>query len=232
MKLDYLKSKKEFISRILVVVSIVFAVCISIKVVGFFTAAASAKTLVAEAIAQSEQDPNDMEKYFTKSREMADELKKKNLFAPPAPKQHPVKQVSGILGNEALINGKWYKVGDQVADANIVSIEPTLVKIEWNGSEKTFAPIGAASAGGPGPGMRKGPGEGRRGRGRRMEQPARTVQGDVPEFPGPPEMRGRFLERWNQMSDEERQRMRERFRQRRGGGGQRQRQGDGGQGRE
>ena len=207
MKLDYLKAKKEFISRMLVGVSIVLAVCILIKVVGFFVAAAGAKTLVREAIAQSELDPNDMEKYYTKSREMADELKKKNLFAPPPPKQHPVKEVSGILGNEALIKGKWYKVGDKIADANIVSIEPTLVKIEWQGSEKTFAPIGAASAGGPGPGMRGGP-PGRLGRVRRTEQPARTVQGDVPEFPGPPEMRERFLERWNQMSDEERQRMR------------------------
>jgi hypothetical protein len=87
-----------------------------------------------------------MEKYFVESKAIADELKKKNLFVPPKPKKHPVSQVAGILGDEVLINGKWYKVGDKVGDAKIVAIEPTLVKIEWEGKEKVFAPISAASA--------------------------------------------------------------------------------------
>jgi len=48
-----------------------------------------------------------------------------------------------------LINGKWYKVGDKIGDAKIVAIEPTQVKIEWEGKEKVFAPISAVSAAAP-----------------------------------------------------------------------------------
>jgi len=30
----------------------------------------------------------------------------------------------GIFGDEALINGKWYKAGDKVADAKILAVNP------------------------------------------------------------------------------------------------------------
>ncbi len=58
--------------------------------------------------------------------------------------------MSGILGDEVLINGKWYKAGDKVGDAKIVAIEAAQVRIEWEGKEKIFAPISAASAPNPG----------------------------------------------------------------------------------
>ena len=54
----------------------------------------------------------------------------------------------GILGHEALINGKWYKVGDSVGEAKIVAIEPTKVRIAWNGQEKEFSPIGSSGRSG------------------------------------------------------------------------------------
>ena len=148
MKLDYLKDKKESISIVLLGVSVFLAVCILVLVTGFFVTSARAEKLVKDTIAQSKPDPNDTEKYFAKSREVADELKKKNLFAPPPPKRNPVKGVSGILGDEALINGKWYKVGDKIGDAKVVAIEPTCVKIEWEGKETVHAPISAASSSG------------------------------------------------------------------------------------
>jgi len=49
-----------------------------------------------------------------------------------------------------LFNGKWYKVGDKIGDAKIVAIEAAQVRIEWEGKEKIFAPISAASSSGPG----------------------------------------------------------------------------------
>ncbi len=153
MKLDYLKEKKELVSVVLFGASAVLAVLILVKVTGFFTATARAEKIVKDAIAQNTTDANDMDKYFAKYKVLANELKKNNLFAPPAPKQHPVKEVLGIFGDEVLIGkDKWYKVGDTVADAKIVAIGPTKVTIEWDGKEKTFAPIdskGSSQPGGP-----------------------------------------------------------------------------------
>jgi len=143
MKIDYLKEKKELVSVVLLCASAVLAVSILVKVTGFFTASARAEKIVNNAIAQNTEDANDIDKYFAKYKILADALKKNNLFAPPSPKQHPVKEVLGIFGNEVLIKDKWYKVGDSVGDAKVVAIGPTEATIEWDGKKKTFSPINA-----------------------------------------------------------------------------------------
>ncbi len=150
MTIDYLKEKKELVSVILLCVSAVLAVSILVKVTGFFTASARAEKIVTDAIAQNTEDANDIDKYFTKYKVLADALKKNNLFAPPVAKQHPVKEVTGIFGDEVIIRDKLYKLGDKVGDATIVSIEATQVTIEWDGKKKTFAPIDAGSSSVPG----------------------------------------------------------------------------------
>jgi hypothetical protein len=150
MKFDYLKEKKELISFVLLGVSAFLAVLILVKVTGFFTTSAKAEGLVKRAVVQNNTDSKDMDKYFAKYKVLADALKKNNLFAPPPPKQHPVKDVLGILGEEVLINDKWYKVGETVGDAKVVAIGPTEATIEWDGKEKTFAPIDAAGPSQPG----------------------------------------------------------------------------------
>ena len=234
MKLNYLKEKKESVSIVLLWFSAFLGVLILIKVGGFFVASANAKTLVEKAVAQSKPDANDMEKYFAKSKAIADELKKKNLFAPPTPKKHPVSQVLGILGSEALINGKWYKVGDNVGDAKVVAIEPALVRIEWDGREKTFAPMQAAGSSGPGGPRRGGPEMASRTEGGPRAGAEMVVVG--PQGPGrfgEEGFRG-MRERFENMSEEERQafreRMRERFGGRRGPGGEGGRGGERGRG--
>jgi hypothetical protein len=143
MKLDYLKEKKELVSFVLLGVSAVLAVLIFVKVIGFFTASARAENIVKTAIARNTEDANDIDKYFAEYKKLADALEKNNLFAPPPPKQHPVKEVWGIFGNEVLIKDKWYKVGDTVGDAKIVAIGPTQATIEWDGAEKAFLPFDA-----------------------------------------------------------------------------------------
>ncbi|MHC4462982.1 MAG: hypothetical protein ACYS6W_09275 [Planctomycetota bacterium] len=225
MKLNYLKEKKESVSVALLWFSVVLGVLILVKVAGFFVASANAKSLVEKAFAQKKSDANDMEKYFAKSKAIANELKKKNLFVPPTPKKHPVNQVPGILGSEALINSKWYEEGDKVGDAEVVAIEPTLVRILWGGREKVFAPMQAGSSGSGGP-RRGGPEMARRTGGGPGAGAAMTVVG------GPRRGPGRFgeegfrgmREKWENMSEEERQaareRMRERFGGRRGPGGE------------
>jgi hypothetical protein len=143
MKLDYLRQKKELIPLVLFGASVLMALLILIKVVGFFVFSARAENLVERAIAQNDTDTKDTEKYFAESKALADGLKKNNLFAPPPPKQHPVKEVWGILGDEVLIEGRWYKVGDTIGDTKILAIGPTSAKIDWNGAEKVFLPIDA-----------------------------------------------------------------------------------------
>jgi hypothetical protein len=148
MNCDYIKNKRQAIPVVLLGVSVLLGVLTLVKVAGFFVASARAQSLVKKAVAQNRMDPNDVAEHLAEAKAIADGLKKKNLFAPPEPKRSPVSVVSGILGDEALINGKWYKAGDSVGDAKVVAIEPTRVRIEWDAKEETFAPIGAASSDG------------------------------------------------------------------------------------
>ena len=223
MKVDYLKVRKEFISLALLWFSAFLCIVMVVSVSSFFVVSARAEKLIENAVAQSRLDPNDMEKYFAKPKALADELKKKNLFASPPPKQHPVKQVPAILGDSVLINGKWYKVGDKVADAKVVAIEPTQVKIEWQGQIKTFAPLAAISA----PEPKERPEKAAMKRRMRRKDRAAPVE-KMPEekvVASPPDqdplawmqvklspaLREKLLKRWNNMSDEQKQRWKERW---------------------
>jgi hypothetical protein len=150
MKLDYLKNrltnKKELVPTALLSVSVLCGILILVKVTSFFVASARADSIVKKAIEQSQSDQKNLEKHLAESAAVTDELKMNNLFAPPPAKQHPVKEVSGIFGDQVLINNKWYNVGDTISDAKIVAIGPTSVTISWDGKEKTFLPIQAKIA--------------------------------------------------------------------------------------
>ena len=231
MKFDYLKEKDRLVPYALLGISAVLAVLTLVKVVGFFVTSARAQSIVAKAVEQGEPDETLVQKNLAGFAQIADALKKKNLFVPPPPKRNPVTAVLGIMGSEALINGKWYKAGDRIADAKVVAVEPTRVKIEWNGQEKYFAPL--ASAGGSSP---SGPG----GRPDRRDRSGET-RGPRPDAvmagPGPEGGRGGFgnlseeqraemrarmegmRARFENMSPEQRERFREEMRGRFGGRG-------------
>jgi len=63
----------------------------------------------------------------------------KNPFSPP-PKFVDVK-CTAILGQEALIEGRWYKIGDTVKGSKIVEIQPASVKIAWQDQEHILVPF-------------------------------------------------------------------------------------------
>jgi hypothetical protein len=109
------------------------------RVVGYFNGPAHAGDRVAQAMARGAPDANEVKPYLDKAREAAEALKKKNLFSKEPPKEHPVKQIDGILGAEVLIGDKLYKVGQKVGDATIIAIEPTQVTVELNVQQKTFS---------------------------------------------------------------------------------------------
>jgi hypothetical protein len=216
MKIDYLKEKEKLISIVLVCFSAVFAVSILVKIGSYFTAPAKAAKIVYAAVEQNTNDEKDIDKYLAKYKERADELKKKNLFAPPAPKQHPVREVAGIFGDEVIIGDKLYKIGDRVGDAKIILIEPTAVTIEWDGKKQTFSPMdagGSSGPGGPGPSDRRGGPPSPGGGSAQMV----TVQSQAMPPGGPGDgpgggMRGRFP---SNMSDTDRERFRAEMQQRR-----------------
>ncbi|MHC4475206.1 MAG: hypothetical protein ACYTEL_06160 [Planctomycetota bacterium] len=206
MRLDYLKDRKEPVSLVLLGLSAVLGLVILVRIAGFFVTSARAEKLIEDAAALSKPDPNDTEKYFAESKEIADKLKKKNLFAPPPKKENPVKGVSMIITNEAFINGKWHKVGDKIGDAEVLEIKPTSVKIKWESEEKTHRVFEF-----------KGPEEPKK-RERVVDRPGRegkdekpdTAKKEGPEGRRPPRARRDFSE----LSEEQRERMRERRRQR------------------
>ena len=221
MKLDNPKGRDKFVSIILLGVSAFLVVLVSLKVTGFVTTSAKAESLVKSAMEQGKPDAKEMEKHLADSKAIADDLKKNNLFAPPAPKQHPVKEVMGILGNEAIINGKFYKVGDKIGDAKIVAIDTTQVRIEWDGKEKVFSPIGAVASSASGPRRPGRPPMAARAGGSRREGAAMVVVGPGGRQAGrggfgslSAEERERMRERWMNMSEQERQEFRERMRER------------------
>lgn len=212
MRADYLKDKRQLISRLLLLVSVILGVLILFKVTGFFTVSARAERLVANAVAQSKADPNDAEKHFAKSRETADELKKRNLFVPPSPKQEPMKKVAAILGDEVLVDGKWYKVGDRIGDANVVAIEATCARFEWNGKEIVKYPMDLK----PSPAKKKPTAKAPPEKAGQMPQPVVEV-GPRPSGPGDRMFRGGRMRRmFENMSEEEREAFRARMRERAG----------------
>jgi len=111
----------------------------------YYSATAKASDLLSRATEAFEEDPNSLEQYISDTKERYEDIKKNNFFVKPEPPKHPVKEVTAIMGKEAFINGKWYKVGDKVSDANVIEITCTKVVIEWQGKKKDFAPIKALS---------------------------------------------------------------------------------------
>jgi len=174
------------------------------------------------ALAHSERDPNCLKDSLGKAQKTVDSLKQNNLFVKTPPKQHPVKQVEGILGSEAFIAGKWCKVGDKIADAKIVAIAATQVEIEWDGKKTSFAPIASVTAGPPTPPAAAGePPKKAAG-----PQPPKLAEAKVVKPPAPPtaddplawmgvklspKLRAMFLEKWNSASPEEREKGKEQW---------------------
>jgi Na+-transporting methylmalonyl-CoA/oxaloacetate decarboxylase gamma subunit len=144
MNLHHLKWKKESIPVVLLGAAVVFTVLILIQVTSFLEASARVQNTIKKAVAQDGPSPDAMRVSAAASQAVAQELKKHNLFSPPQPPRHPVTSVLGILGGEALIGNKWYRAGDMVGDAKIVAVEPTRVRILWQGHEKVFVPMDVA----------------------------------------------------------------------------------------
>ena len=212
MRMELQQSKSTSAAMVLVAIAVLLGALVLYEVAGFFMTTARAELAVAQAAGGGEVEPNKVDARLADAKSAAEALKKKNLFAPPAPKQNPVREVSGILGDEALIDGKWYKAGASVGDAKILAIGPTTVKVSWNGQEKEFSPIGAS--GGPGDQRpTSGPAGGPPRPGGPPSQGPRPGRGSAPPGFSPEEM-ANFREQMRNASPEEQQKLREEMRER------------------
>jgi hypothetical protein len=139
---DLMQNKRKLVPVVLLAIAVLSGVLIVAKAMGFFITSARAQRIVKQATAWSKPDPNVVESQLAKSKLIAEDLKENNLFW-PSPKGHPVKAVLGIFGDEAYIDGKWYKVGAKIRDAKIVAIDADSVTTEWEGKKIVFRPIDA-----------------------------------------------------------------------------------------
>jgi len=217
MKLDNLKEKQGLISISLLCVSGVLGVLILVKLGSFFVTSARIERLVEDAVAQSKPDPNDAKNYLAKFKEVADELKKKNMFAPPPPKPGwPVKKVQGILGDTAWIKGGWRKVGDDIGGAKVLEIAPNYVKLVWEGKEKVFSPFDVKSAKSDSKKGEETKREVRKEGGERRPRPRRGGRGGFRDMSR--EERMRLREKMRDMSLEERREFMRKMREESEGG--------------
>jgi hypothetical protein len=146
---EFLQNKRDFIPMVLLAIAVLSGILTVAKATGLFIASARAKRIVRQAAAWSRPDPNRVESQVARSKLIAEDLKDDNLFW-PSPKGHPVKAVLGIFGDEAYIDGKWYKVGATIRDAKIIAIDANSVTTEWKGNKQVFRPIDADGSSAPG----------------------------------------------------------------------------------
>lgn len=229
MIIEYLKQNERLALRLLLGVAGIFAILTVAKLWDYHSSRANAQSIVSKAVDQDKGDPDDLKKNLAGLKKIADAIKKKNLFVPIPPKRHPVSAVLGIMGSEALINNKWYKVGDKIGDAKVIAVEPTRVKIAWDGKEKYFAPLASAgdSSASSGRSGRSRGGESRGPRPERGGMPGQRPEGgfghggDMSEEQRG-DMRARMegmRARFENMSSEEREKFRDEMRSRFGGRG-------------
>jgi hypothetical protein len=214
MQVRAIHRNRDRISRGLLAAAALLGVFTVAKVAGFCVQCGRIRAV--GTLAQSEQDPNRLKQSLGEARKTVDSLKQNNLFVKASPKQNPVKQVEGILGREAFIGGKWYKVGDKIADAKIVAIAATRVEVEWDGKKTSFSPMASAGAKPAGPPRAPVGAPPRKEAGPQPAKPpeARVVKPPAPAEDDPlawmgvklsPKARERFLQMWNSIPDDKKE---------------------------
>ena len=128
--------------------SLLLAALSFLRVAMFVGTTTEARLLARRIAPQVQSTASQIQEKAVDSQALVAGLKKRSLFTPPPSREHPVKDVSGILGNEAFIGDRWYRCHDKIGEATVAYIGPTEVRIEWDGQEKTFAPIQGGSPAG------------------------------------------------------------------------------------
>lgn len=142
MKTDFMKTRVVYVARTLLILTAVLGYVMVRKVNAFVSDADSISERIEKAISQGSDDGGKLKELKAPYTEAANRLKKKSLFSPPvSKKKNPVSIIDAVLGNEALIKGKFYKAGDKIGDAQIISVSAKSVMILWNDKEISIHPF-------------------------------------------------------------------------------------------
>jgi hypothetical protein len=137
----YTKEDERVVLALLWVLTAFLAVCIVTKIWTSLAAVRAANRMAEAAIRAGASSQDRDQKDSASGSDVVEQLRHKNLFVPRPPKQNPIVGVTGILGSEALINGRWYRAGDMMGEARVLAIEATYVRVQWDGKMLVYSPI-------------------------------------------------------------------------------------------
>ncbi len=141
MKYNFAKTRIVCVVRLLLLLTAVLACTMVAKVSAFMAEADTIPKRIEKALSQDSDDGEKLKELKLPYTEVAKELKKKNIFSPTPEKKNPVSKIDAVFGKEALINGKWYKAGDKIEDAQIISVAARSVMVRWNDKDKAISPF-------------------------------------------------------------------------------------------
>lgn len=217
---ERLKQTTKHIPFILLAGSLLVAATMAVKVFAYATSSMTIPVKIANALDSANGTDEDTAAYTSNYKGIASELKKKSVFASSSKKKNPVKKVDGILGNSALIKGKFYKVGDKIGEAELIAIEATYITVKFDGKETKLLPIGKATKyETPKKKVKKPkktdePGDGQEVAEEVVEEIEAPAEEDPLAWMGvklSAALRAKFLEKWNAMSDEEKEKAKEQW---------------------
>lgn len=211
MKLKNSRTNHKIISSVLASVCAVLLVLTFMKVVSFAADSASTTRLVRQITGEENPQDDKLEKYLAERKEMSAALKQRNLFVPSARPKQPV--CYGILGDKALMNEHWHRVGDTVDGAKIIEIGPEAVTVQWQDEKMELKPIQAKVEYATGEEKPRPSESGREEPGGKDKNASKAAEQPVHASPGAPQGRGRggFRNPFADLSPEEREEMRQRI---------------------
>ncbi len=186
MNIEFIKQNRKYLPKVIVLLVIVLILATAGRVLAYMAAAYRIPAQIQGAIENCNYDDEMVNKSLAKHKETAGNLKKKSLFVAPRNVVAKMPVCTAILGDKALINGKYYGVGDTTAGAELLAVNAFDITIKWEEKEVKLVPFSVSNLTpeqmkGPSPKQGGGGGDGQPG-----EQP-KVVQQEVRAMPG---MRG------------------------------------------
>lgn len=212
MNIELIKKYRDHLPKAVLVLVIVVTLLTAGRIFAFAVAAYRIPAQIQGAIDNCHHDEEMIGKSLARYKETADSLKKKSLFAAPSVSAAKLPVCTAILGDKALINGKYFGVGDTIAGAEILSIDGFDVTIKWEEKEVKLVPFAVSNLT---PEQKKGPAPKQQGGGEPPKpQVVQQAEGrSMPGMGGGSSRRGDRGDRGSRggFSSEERQQMMERY---------------------
>jgi len=135
----FTKQDERVVLALLRVLTVFFAVCICTKVWTSVATVGAARAVAAAALRAGMSTPGTTQE-VSPDGGAVEQLPERELPVPATPRQAPMLEVTGLLGDEALVNGHWCRVGDRMGEARILAVEATQVRVLWEGQTLTYSP--------------------------------------------------------------------------------------------